>query len=201
MHNFHDTRNVVVLLAAAFLLTGCLTYTLVAPGPVSVARGTMTVQPSIAWNRMPHTAYDIPTEEVWTQNGPLLDSITFIGAVKDGNAIARQQSNDDQKVPVFRSNMTPQDLASMVESYYRIKAGVTVFETTEVKPVSFLGTTGMQLDYRYVGIDEVKRTGRAVLAISNGSLYMMALDGASLHYFDAALPEFEALVSSATAAS
>jgi hypothetical protein len=66
-----------------------------------------------------------------------------------------------------------------------------------VKPVTFLGTTGMQLDYEFVSTDEVKRRGRSVLAVVEGKLYLMSLDGAALHYFDAALPEFEALVASA----
>jgi hypothetical protein len=198
MSKYRCMRTLIVLLTAACALTGCVAgYTLVDPGRVSVARGTLTVKPSKAWNRMPRTPFDIPTEESWTQNGPLLDSITFIGAVRDGDAIAKQRPKDDRKVPVFRADMTPQDLASMVESYYRIKGGVTVFETTGVKPVQFLGTTGMQFDYNYVGVDEVKRTGRAVLGISDGSLYMMSIDGASLHYFDAALSAFEALVASA----
>ena len=38
----------------------------------------------------------------------------------------------------------------MIESYYRIKAGATVFETASVKPTNFLGATGdsIQLQLR-----------------------------------------------------
>jgi hypothetical protein len=93
--------------------------------------------------------------------------------------------------------MTPQDLVSMIESHYRIKAGVTVFETLGVKPVTFLGQPGMQFDYRYVSGDEVKRRGRSVLAVIESKLYLMSLDGAAVHYFDAALPEFEQMVATA----
>ena len=85
----------------------------------------------------------------------------------------------------------------MVEIYYRIKAGATVFETTSVKPRAFLGTTGIQFSYNYVGADEVKRRGCSVLAIINNKLYVMSLDGAALHYFDAALPAFDELAASA----
>jgi hypothetical protein len=101
-------------------------------------------------------------------------------------------------VPVFRATMTPQDLVSMVESYYRIKAGATVFETVSVKPAAFLGTTGIRFNYSYVGADEVKRRGCSILAIIDKKLYLMSLDGAALHYFDAALPAFDALTTSAT---
>lgn len=86
----------------------------------------------------------------------------------------------------------------MIESFYRIKAGANVFETQGVKPVQFLGVSGVECNYSDVGADEIKRRGRSVLAISEGKLCVMTLDGASLHYFDAALPEFEKLTASAT---
>jgi hypothetical protein len=190
--------RLVALVAVGFLLGGCVSgYTLVKADRVSVAGGTMKVHPSIAWNKMPRTAFDVPREEAWTQNGVLLDSITFIGAVSDGEAIAKQRKKDDRKVPVFRSNMTPQDLVSMVESYYRIKGQITVFETTEVKPVTFLGRPGVEFNFNYVGGDDVKRRGRSFLAIVDGKLYLMALDATALHYFDAALPEFVTIAASA----
>jgi hypothetical protein len=192
-------RLLTLLIASTLLLGGCAPmYLLVQPAPVKVARGAMQVTPTMAWNRQSRGPWTIPSEENWTQNGPLLDSIGFIGALGDGEAMAKQRPNDDRKVPVFRSTMTPQDLVSMIESYYRIKAGATVFETVSVKPTNFLGTTGIQFNYNYVGADEVKRRGRSVIAIVDKKLYLMSLDGAALHYFDAALPAFEALAASAT---
>jgi hypothetical protein len=191
--------RLVALVALGFLLGGCVSgYTLVKADKVAVARGTMKVHPSIAWNKVPRTAFDIPGEEAWTQNGVLLDSITFIGALRDGEAIAKQRKKDDRKVPVFRSNMTPQDLVSMVESYYRIKGQITVFETTGVKPVTFLGQQAVEFNFNYVGADDVKRRGRSFLAIVDGKLYFIALDATALHYFDAALPEFVAIAASAS---
>jgi len=156
------------------------------------------VQPSVAWNKMPRGIYDVKWEENWTRNGPLLDGIIFIGALPDGQAIAKQRKKDDQKVPVFRASMTPQDLVSMIESYYRIKAGASIFETTSVEPVTFLGRPRLRFDYTYIGGDEVKRKGRSLAAIIDGKFYLMTLDGAATHYFDAALPEFEAMAASAT---
>lgn len=189
----------LIVLVAALTLGGCVTgYTLVSPTPVAVAQGSMKVKPARAWNKAPKGAYDVPRQETWTQNGPLLDGVTFIGALESGQAMAKQKPKDDRKVPVFRADMNPQDLTSMIESYYRIKAGATIFDATGVKPITFLGKPGIQFDYNYVGADEVKRRGRAVLAVVDGKLYLMALEGAALHYFDAALPDFEALAASAT---
>lgn len=189
----------ILTVASVIGLAACApTYTLVSPAPVGAARGTIKVQPATAWNKVPKGTYDVKWEENWTRNGPLLDGISFIGGLPDGEAIAKQRKNDDKKVPVFRANMTPQDLVSMIESFYRIKAGASIFETTVVEPVTFLGQTGLRFDYTYVGGDEVKRKGRSLAAIIDGKLYLMALDGAAIHYFDAALPEFEAMAASAT---
>ncbi|HEY8510273.1 MAG TPA: hypothetical protein VIL32_18095 [Steroidobacteraceae bacterium] len=192
-------RNLIGLLVALFVLSGCATgYTLVSPKQVSVARGAMTVKPSVAWNKTTRGPLDIPEEEMWTQNGLLLDAITFIGAVPEGNAIARQRPRDDRKVPVFRADMTPQDLVSMVETCYRIKKNATVFETLGVAPASLAGRPAIQFDYSFVQPDEVKRRGRALIAVVGGKFYMLALEGAALHYFDAALPEFETIAASAS---
>jgi hypothetical protein len=194
-------RKVLAVVALGVLFAGCVpTYTLVKPEPVKVAAGKLMVRPPVAWNRVPHLAFQIPQQETWTQNGVMLDSIDFIAALPDGKAITKQRPKDARKVPVFRAGMTPQDLVSMVESYYRIKAGANVFETTGVKPVKFVGSDAVQFDFSYAGADEVKRRGRCVLAVNANKLYLMTLDGAAVHYFDTALPQFEALVASATIA-
>ncbi len=172
-------------------------YTLVAASPVAVAKNSLRVTPGTAWNRAPRTAFDIAWEENWTANGPLLYSIGFIGGLPDGEAIVRQRRKADQKVPVFRATMTPPDLVAMVESFYRIKQSAAVFEAGEVAPLRFAGEPGLRFDYRYVGGDSVRRRGRAVMAIHGGKLYLLTLDGTALHYFDAALPAFDAIVATA----
>ena len=192
-------RNFIASLLVGFWVAGCATgYTLVSPNStVAVSKGSMKVRPAASWNKQSTSYGTIAQEENWTRNGPLLDNITFIGGLKDGEAIAKQKAKDDRKVPVFHASMNPQDLVSMVEAYYRIKMNVTVFETTGVTPATLGGKPAIQYDYNYVAGDDVKRRGRSMLAINDGRLYMMSLDGTASHYFDAALPEFEEIVKSA----
>ena len=192
-------RRLTWLVCACLLFAGCApSYSLVSPSTLQVARGTMSVKTGMSWNKMPKNQYDIRQEESWTANGPLLDRVTFIAGVEDGEAIARQKPKDDRQVPVFRKNMTPPDLVAMIESYYRIKAGATVFRTTSVAPATFLGGQGIQLDYSFIGADDVKRKGRSMLAVIDDRFYLMALDGTELHYFDAVLVEFESMANSAS---
>lgn len=193
-------RRIYTVCLVALLAGGCAatTYTLVGPSVVAVANNSLSVRTDVSWNRLPGITYDIKQEESWSLNGPALDLVTFMGGIDDGSAIAKQRQKDDRQVPVFKATMSPPELVSMIESYYRIKAGVSIFETTSVKPVTFLGQSGIQIDYRYIAGDEVKRQGRSVLAVVDKKLYLMALDGTELHYFPSALPEFEAMVASAS---
>ena len=191
-------QRIVLLLILAALTTGCIpTYTLISPQTTEVAKGNLSVRPGTAWNKAPQSSLDIQQEESWTLNGPALDLVTFIGGVSEGEAVAKQREKDDRQVPVFKTDMTPPELVSMIETYYRIKARIAVFETTSVKPTTFLGNPGIQFDYNYVAGDDVKRQGRSVFAIVDDKFYMMTLDGTALHYFGAVLPEFETMVESA----
>jgi hypothetical protein len=195
--------KILLPLAALVLTAGCAGggglgyYSLVKPGPESVARGTMTVTPGMRWNKAPRGLYDIDREENWTLNGPLLDGLTFIGGLEHDKRIVRQRRKADRKVPNFRADMSPPDIASMIESFYRIRAGSTRFEMTGLKPRDFLGHRGFQFDYAHLGGDEVERRGRAVGAIIRGRFYLALFDATRLHYFDAGLPEFERIVESA----
>lgn len=172
-------------------------YSLVRPGPEDVARNTMIVTPATRWNKAPRGPYDIQREENWTLNGPLLDSLTFIGGLEHDKRIVQQRRKADRKVPNFRSDMNPTEIAAMIESFYRIRAGSTRFEMTGLQPRQFVGHPGFQFDFAHLGGDEVERRGRAVGAIVGGRFYLALFDAARMHYFDTGLPEFERIVESA----
>ena len=199
------TKRALAALASLAMLSACASaggglfneYRLIEPQPESVARGSMTVVPTLRWNKAPRGPHDIDREENWTLNGPLLDGLTFIGGLENDKRIVQQRRKADRKVPNFRSDMTPQDIASMIESFYRIRAGSSRFEVTGLQPRNFLGQPGFQFDYEHLGGDEVERRGRAVGAIINGRFYLALFDAARMHYFGAGLPEYERIVQSA----
>jgi hypothetical protein len=199
----------IALVAASVALTGCSTvggdgfgfggYSLIRARSVRVGDGSMAVTPPREWNRV-STVWaidDIRAVEDWTLNGPYLDSMSFVTGLKNNRYIIRQRRRDAQQVPVFRSNMTAPEIAAMLESFYRVKAGTIDFRTTGLKPRTLMGYPGFQFDYDHLDTDEVWRRGRAVGAVIDGRLYLILLDGARMHYFDNAAPDFEAVVNSA----
>ena len=201
------TRRLVCIAAAAALSAcsslgggdyGFSDYSLVRARPVSVGDHSMIVTPPRPWNRhRPIFFEDIRQVEDWTQDGPLLDGISFVTGLKNGKSLIRQRRTANQQVPLFRSNMTPPEIAAMIESLYRVRGGAVDFRTVSLQPRQFLGTNGFQLDYEHLDDDELWRKGRAVGAVINGQLYLIMFDAARSHYYEAALPDFEAIVASA----
>ena len=195
------------LLASALALSACSTlggesgfseYTAVSVRRVTVGDDSMSVVPPRPWNRHRHIVFgDIREVDDWTLNGPVLDEVSFVSGLKDNRALIRQRWSANQQVPRFRSNMTPPEIAAMLESLYRVRGGAVEFRTLSLSPRPFLGTNGFQLDYEHLDSDEVWRKGRAVGAVIRGRLYMISLDAARSHYFTSTLPDFEAIVNSA----
>jgi hypothetical protein len=203
-----NNRSKIALLAAALALSACSSvgageygfsaYSLVRVQRVSVGDGSLIVTAPRPWNRhRPIFFEDVRQVEDWTQNGPYLDGVTFVTGLKNGKSLIRQRRTASQQVPVFRSNMTPPEVAAMIESLYRVRGGTIDFRTLSLKPRPFLGANGFQLDYEHLDDDELWRRGRVVGAVINGQLYMVLFDAAKSHYFDAELPDFEVLVASA----
>ena len=201
-------KKTIALLGAALLLPACSSlgggdygisdYSVVRVQRMNVGDGTLSVVAPRPWNRhRPIFFEDIRQVEDWTLNGPLLDGMSFVTGLKNGKSLIRQRRTASQQVPLFRSNMTPPEIAAMIESLYRVRGGSVDFRTLSLQPRPFLGTNGFQLDYQHLDDDELWRRGRAVGTVVNGKLYLVLLDAAKSHYWDVALPDFEAIVASA----
>ena len=165
---------------------------------ISVGNGAMTVQSPRPWNRQRSDLFrDIREVEDWTLNGPYLDGMSFVSGLKSGRYLVYQRKSDEQQVPKFRSDMTPPEIAAMLESLFRVRGGTIEFRTLGLQPRPFLGTTGFQLDYEHLDSDELWRKGRAVGAVIDGRLYLMLFDATRSHYYGNALPDFEVMATGA----
>ena len=201
-------KRIVVLLAAAAGLSACSTlggegfgysdYSLVRVHDVSVGDGSLIVAAPRPWNRRrPELFEDVRAVEDWTLDGPLLDGISFVSGLESGRYLIRQRKTENQQVPTVRAEMTPPEIAEMLESLYRVRGGAVDFKTLSLQPRAFLGTKGFQLDYEHLDDDELWRRGRAVGTVINNRLYLILLDAAKSHYYDETLPDFESIVASA----
>jgi hypothetical protein len=177
---------------------GFSSYSAVNVRRVSVGDRSMSVVPPRPWNRAPRIGFSsVGAVEDWTLNGEMLDEILFVSGLKSGQSFIRQWRSTTQQVPVFRSDMTAPEITAMIESLFRVRGGTVDFRTLGIKPRPFLGANGFQFDFEHLDDDELWRKGRAVGAVVNGRLYLILYDAARSHYYEAALPDFEAITASA----
>jgi hypothetical protein len=201
-------KKLVILAAAALSVSACSTlgsgesgyssYAPVSVRRVSVGDGSLSVAPPRPWNRQRASFFtDVRVVEDWTLNGPYLDGISFVSGLRNNRYLVYQRRTESQQVPPFRSNMTPPEIAALLESLFRVRGGTVEFRTLGIQPRPFLGTNGFQFDYEHLDSDELWRKGRAVGAVINGRLYLILVDAARSHYYNTVLPDFEAIVASA----
>jgi hypothetical protein len=190
-----NTRLLGVLLI--FLLTGCAAYGLVKPERQTVG-GVISVQPGIAWNKV--ATQNLQGKiEVWTLDGPPLNTLMFFTGVPDGEPLftVRGQAAKQEKPPVFRATMNPLEVQELLEATVARTFQTTIVEAHDLKPTSLASGRAFRFETRMVGRDEVERDGVFVGTIRNQKLYGAWFQGAKLHYFARYLPEFDNLVASA----
>lgn len=203
MHNFKIAAVLAMLPLASCGSVGASpdmgVYQLVRAKPTNVGNGGMEVTPPRPWNRQRRYFFfdSIRWVEDWTLNGPYLDGITFVSGLPSGEYLVRQRKSDDRQVPKFRSDMTAPELVAMLESAYRVRGGAVEFKTLSLAPRQFIGYPGFQFDFEHLDSDELWRKGRAVGAVIDGRLYLILYDATRSHYYGNALPDFEAMASSA----
>lgn len=195
----HEALNRFLAMTPEAADAAMIRFTLTQPVTVDenpAARGRMTVQPGSNWKKLLANVNETQWDEVWTWNGPQIDRMAWVSGLPDGKAISSQSQTADQQVPLFRADMTAQDLTSMLEVSYRLN-GVTVFNIESVEPVDFLGGPGVKLRYNYASGIVIPKRGRCVMRVVDQKLYAMKLEGVANQSFDAVASQFDQLVASA----
>jgi len=194
MRRFHT------LVAAVLLAAGCATpYVLVPPERQTVG-GVISVQPGMKWNKVTITDYR-GSVEVWTLDGPVLNTLVFFTGVRDGEPLFTRAQRPGQAAPekpaAFRATMNPVEVQELLEATVARYFQTTIAEGRNLKPVPIANGQGFRFETRLIGRDEVERDGVFVGTIRAGKLYGAWFQGAKLHYFSRYLPEFDRLLASA----
>jgi len=193
-------RLTSVTLMTTLVLAGCVSmqYSLVAPGVVAVDE--LTVQAGSGWNQVPavFTPNARKTSATWTRDGLLLDRMTIIPAVPDGEPllVIRDQS---AALPVFRADMLPNEIEELVESTIVKLFGESqaVVNTSNLRPYRFGENPGVMFDLEATLTDSPKFNGIVGAFIDNDRLFLMYYLGAVPYYYDKHRTEAEAIIKSA----
>jgi hypothetical protein len=161
---------------------------------VAVARSNLVVTPDRAWNR---GARPGRLSEAWTLDGLSINELTFYGGIIEGKTLFREADKVNAPLPKFSKTMLAPDVASLMESSYRIALQTPLMQVDTIEPATFAGAQGFKFTYHFTFADEVKRLGVARGAIIDGKLYMVTYEAPRIHYFDRDLEGFNKVVESA----
>jgi hypothetical protein len=189
-------RSVLVL--ALLALAGCAPFVLVSPERQTVG-AVISVAPGMKWNKLTMSAFQGKVE-VWTLDGPTLNTLLFFTGVPDGEPLFTRRdaaAGQQEKPPVFRATMNPVEIQELLEATAARYFRTTIAEGRNLKPVPIANGQGFRFETRLLGRDEVERAGVFVGTIRGGKLYGAWFQGAKLHYYERYLPEFDRLVASA----
>ena len=142
-----------------------------------------TVTPQIEWNR---AIYSMSGEN-WTVDGWGLQALRFF-AVPNGQSLVQNRSTfgkplpPDEKTPVFRSTMTPNEVREFfVETL--ATGGWAKVKTTALKPAKFGSLPGFRFGFSMLDEDGLEYDGLAYGAMRGEELHLIVYSGTRLHYF------------------
>lgn len=181
----------LLLLSAA-----CAPYALVPAAPTSVANFTVDVDRP--WNRINQSNLrsNAPLG-YWTADGPGLNTMLFVGGVKDGEEIISISNTGTSDRVAFRSNMTPSEILELWESVLSQITGSAVIRSSNLQPARFLNADGFRFDLQYAGGDEVERIGLGYAAVNAGRLYLIFYSGTKLHHYGLRLDSARRIIETA----
>jgi hypothetical protein len=174
-------------LAVLVVLAACSTFSTVGTERHEIAN-FYSVAPQTQWNR--YTDGDL---EVWTVDGPLLDSLQFTSALADGDALYELPGREE--VPRFRANMSESEVMEFVVDSLAA-AGAQKIEATGLAPAPFGPRPGFRFDLAYQSGSGLDKLGMALGTLEDGKLYLIIFTGAAQHYYPKYKSSVDALFAS-----
>lgn len=194
------TTSRIAIVVLFMTLAGCVatTFTMVAPGIVSVE--SLQVSPDNAWNLAPPMLSPASRKntQVWTQDGLLLDRLIIIPGVADGETIF-EDDRRDAALPVFRATMLPNEIEELTESSIvkLFGEGGASVSTANLRPHRFGEHRGILFNLDIAVSDGPDYRGLVGSFIADDTLYMMLYFGAEPYYYEKHLAEAEAIITGA----
>ncbi|NIM28479.1 MAG: hypothetical protein GTO67_17285 [Gammaproteobacteria bacterium] len=182
-------KNIMAIAVLATGLSGCALpyFEPLEPTRVEVA-GSYTVDPQIKWSRgkTQHV-------EIWTVDGPLLESVRFFDARADGDPLL--VPGPDQTLPTFKKDMRASEVQEFVVDTLSA-SGASRVEASNLRPWDFGVLSGFRFELSYVNQDGLEYDAFAVGAISEEKLYLILYAGTRRYYYPKYRGFAEAIVAS-----
>jgi len=134
----------------------------------------------------------------WTQDGLLLDRLTIIPAVPDGEPLLKSQTKD-AALPVFRKDMLPNEIEELVESTIvkQFGEGNAAVSTSNLRPYRYGENRGILFDVSATVTESPAYKGMVGAFVAQEHLYIMWYFAAEPYYYDKHLSTAEDIIRSA----
>jgi hypothetical protein len=172
-------RSVAVLaLFATLALGACTQFALVEPQKPVTLGSAYTIEPHVAWSRT-----STGPRELWTIDGPLLDSVRFFNGLVDGDSLFEPTVARTDQLPLYRKSMTPLEIRDFVFASLN-RAGYEKLATDDLRVADFGGDQGFRFEHRFATEDGLRKKGFFIGAINNGRLYLIEFAAPEIYYYE-----------------
>lgn len=146
------------------------------------------MKPGIQWSELKQG--DV---RLWTVNSAELESIRFIGPIREGVPIMDIAKEEHETS--FRVDMTETELVEAIVDAFSL-SGAQRVEAKNLRPAPFGSLEGFRFELEFMSERGLKKQGAVIGTVVDQSLYLIIYTGAAMHYFRMYLDEFEAIVDS-----
>lgn len=177
-----------IFLTGILIVSGCTHYTLIEPERRQVSE-FFSVEPQIQWSRIKSG-----TVQLWTVDGPLLQSIRIFDGVKDGNTLL-PSFNQKMKRPLFRAGMTATEVQEFIVDSIAADGAADV-SASNLRPFQFGTLPGFRFEFQFLSRDGLEHDGVAAGVTNEDQLYLILYTGTRIHYFEKYGPHVERMLQS-----
>jgi hypothetical protein len=174
-------------------LAGCTAISAVPPGPLALGAShnvTLRREWSDVSKILPHSK-DV---RILSIDGPLLNRLYIGEGLSPGEGLIGARK--DHPVPTFHADMGPGDFAEFVADSVAA-LGYQRVETSKLRPARFGPNSGVRLHLSAKTESGLEMAGTAEVATAGGKLYLILYIAPAEHYYEANLPDVEAILASA----
>lgn len=176
----------LLILCVVLLLSGCVSVAKVETGPRTIGE-RLTVTLDGAWNHV--DAPGVGPGQLWTMEGSPVDQLRLYSGIKEGQALHAEQGGQ-QKSFTFRSNMQPDEIASLFEGM--LTRDGSRYKLEKLEPMSFNGQPGFRFDYSLVRkVDNVHLSGVGFAAVSRNELFAVVYMAPRLVFYPRYIAQVE----------
>lgn len=171
-------RRCVYSLLVCLALIGCTQFALVEAQRRTIGNA-YSVEAQMQWNRLQEGSV-----ELWTADGPGLESLRFYAGLKEGDRLfkPRPGTSDAETLPKYRPGMAATEIMEfVVDSLTR--TGASQVAGLDLRPAAFGSAEGFRFEFSFDSATGLHYRGMAIGAVVEEKLHLIVYSGTEIHYF------------------